>query len=174
MPVRVRPPRAWTGLGAGLARNPETGWNGRRHAIFGNTMWRWCTHPAYAPIMTAHMRGAVAQRNRAPDVLGRKVAEFESRQPTNRPRSGRLARPAGSCHPSARLSASQGRRQSRGMVPTDSRYSVVGEPVVPIADPPECGNSSLGRRATTGGPCPIPPPMLVLRQGRYGGVGCDA
>lgn len=82
MPVRIRPPHAWTGLGAGLARNPETGWNGRRHAIFGNTMWRWCTHPAYAPIMTARMRGAVAQRNRAPDVLGRKVAEFESRQPT--------------------------------------------------------------------------------------------
>lgn len=30
--------------------------------------WRWCTHPAYAPIMTVDVRGAVAQRNRAPDV----------------------------------------------------------------------------------------------------------
>lgn len=99
MLVRVRPPHAWTGLGAGPARNPETGWKGRRHAIFGNTMWRWYTHPAYAPIMTVGMRGAVAQRNRAPDVLGRKVAEFESRQPTNHPRV-QAACPTGRVAPS--------------------------------------------------------------------------
>lgn len=138
---------------------------GARHIRAGG--WRpasgWTCKPAYRRVVQM-----AARRSLEPYVAGSSPAP-----PANRSLGGRLARPAGSCHPSARLSAGQGRRQSHGMVPTDSRHSVVGEPVVPIADPQvvETVPWVVGNHRR---PLPNPAPMLVLRQGRYGVVGCDA